>query len=335
VLKTKLAWLLLACCPICLVIPSPPASYKYFRIGNLNDVQTKPVAGVAMMGGGSDLDEAFAWLCNKGNGGDFLILRASGDDDYNSYLNKLCKANSVATLVIPNREAAEDPAVAEIIRKAEVIFIAGGDQANYIRGWKGTAVQTALNENTAAGKPIGGTSAGLAVEGEFVYSAMGDKPDDKNLSSAEVLLNPYFERVTLTRDFLKIPHLQNLLTDSHFAKRDRMGRTLGFLARIIKDGWSQSPREVAIDEKSAVLVEADGQATVVGTGKGAYFLRPMQPPEVCENGVPLTFREVSVYRVTTGTHFDLTSWMGKGGTAYSLSVERGTIESTQSGTGIY
>jgi cyanophycinase len=33
-----------------------------------------------MMGGGSDLDEAFRWLYDKGNGGDFLLLRATGDD---------------------------------------------------------------------------------------------------------------------------------------------------------------------------------------------------------------------------------------------------------------
>ena len=288
-----------------------------------------------MMGGGSDLDEAFRWLCHKGNGGDFLILRARGDDDYNSYVNGLCKANSVATLVIPDREAAEDPAVAEIIRKAEVVFIAGGDQANYVRGWKGTPVESAINENLAAGKPIGGTSAGLAVEGEFVYSAMGDKPDDKNLSSAEVLPNPYFDRVTLARDFLKVPHLENVITDSHFAKRDRMGRTLGFLARIMKDGWSSSPREVAIDEKSAVLVDSDGTAMVVGTGKGAYFLRPTEAAEICEKGVPLTFRGISVYRVRAGGHFNLSSWRGQGGTAYSLSVEQGKIESTQAGGRIY
>jgi len=310
-------------------------SYKYVRLGNKEDVQTQPQAGIAMMGGGSDLDEAFRWLCNKGNGGDFLILRARGDDAYNSYVNGLCKTNSVATLIIPNREAAEDPAVAEIIRKAEVVFIAGGDQANYIRGWQGTPVEEAINEDIAAGKPIGGTSAGLAVEGKFVYGALGDKPDDKNLASADVLSNPYFERVTLVRDFLKIPHLQNLITDSHFAKRDRMGRTLGFLARIMKDGWSQSPREVAIDEESAVLVEADGKAAVVGTGKGAYFLLPTQGPEVCEQGVPLTFRNVSIYRVRTGGHFDLTSWRGDGGTAYSLSVERGKIKSTQAGGEVY
>lgn len=312
-------------------------SFKYFRIGNKDDVETKPSAGVAMMGGGTDLDEAFRWLCNKGNGGDFLILRATGDDDYNPYVNGLCKANSVATLIIPNRDAAADPAVAEIIRKAEVVFIAGGDQANYIRGWKGTLVESAINEGIASGKPIGGTSAGLAVEGEFVYGALGDKEDDKDLASADVLPNPYFERVTIERNFLKVPHLENLITDSHFAKRDRMGRSIGFLARIMKDAWSSSPREVAIDERSAVLVEADGKAVVVGTGtgKGAYFMRPAHAPEICEKGMPLTFREVNVYHVGTGGHFDLLSWTGDGGIAYSLSVERGKIASTLAGNAIY
>ena len=310
-------------------------SYKYFRIGNKEDVQTQPIAGVAMMGGGTDLDEAFRWLCERGNGGDFLILRARGDDDYNPYVNGLCKANSVATLIVPDRAAAEELAVAEIIRKAEVVFIAGGDQANYIRGWKGTPVESAINDDIATGKPIGGTSAGLAVLGEFVYGAMGDKEDDKDLASGQVLADPYFERATLVRDFLKVPHLEGLITDSHFAKRDRMGRTLGFLARIMKDGWSRSPREVAIDEKSAVLVEADGKATVVGTGKGAYFLRPTMAPEVCEKGVALTFRGISVYRVPAGGHFNFVSWTGDGGMAYSLSVERGKIESTQVGHRIY
>jgi cyanophycinase len=310
-------------------------SYQYFRLGNQEDVQTKPAFGIAMMGGGSDLDEAFRWLCNKGNGGDFLILRARGDDDYNSYVAGLCRANSVATLIIPNREAAMEPGVAEIIRKAEVVFIAGGDQSNYVRGWKGTPVEKAINDNIAAGKPIGGTSAGLAVQGEFVYGCMKDKADDKDLASTDVLPNPYFERVTLVKDFLKIPHLENLITDSHFAKRDRLGRSLGFLARLMKDGWSTSPREVAIDEKSAVLVEADGKATVVGTGKGAYFMKPAHTPEVCEKDTPLTFRNISVYRVKAGGHFDLTSWTGDGGTAFSLSVERGKIASTQAGGGIY
>ena len=311
------------------------ASYKYIRMGNPNDVQTPTKSGVAMMGGGSDLDDAFRWLCNKAVGGDFLVLRATGDDDYNSYINGLCKLNSVATLIIPSREAAQEPGIADIIRHAEVIFISGGDQSNYIRGWQGTPVEDAINAAVAAGRPIGGTSAGLAVQGQFVYACLLDKPDDKDLASTDVLPNPYFDRVTLVRDFLKLPHLDNLITDSHFAKRDRMGRTLGFLARIMQDGWSQSPHEVAIDEKSAVLLEPDGKATVIGSGKGAYFLRPAHPPDVCQKSQPLTFRDIAVYRVRSGGHFDFVAWTGDGGVSYSLSVEQGKIKSTQQNAAIY
>jgi cyanophycinase len=313
---------------------SSAASYKYIRIGQKEDAQTKPVDGIAMMGGGTDLDEAFRWLCGKADGGDFLILRAHGDDDYNSYVNGLCKLNSVATLIIPDRDAADDPAVADIIRHAEVIFIAGGDQANYIHFWRGTPVQDAINQHIANGKSIGGTSAGLAVQGEFAYGALND-PDDSELHSKEALSNPYHNQVTIVRDFLKIPHLENTITDSHFAKRDRMGRTLVFLARIIQDGWSKQPREVAIDEKSAVLVDADGKAVVVGSGRGAYFLRPTRAPDVCQKEVPLTFTGVSVYRAASGAHFDLPSWTGSGGTSYSLSVGQGVIHSTQADGSVY
>jgi len=287
-----------------------------------------------MMGGGSDLDVAFEWLCNKANGGDFLILRAHGGDDYNSYVNGLCKANSVATLIIPDRNSAEDPAVAAIIGRAEAVFIAGGDQANYIHFWKGTPVQDAINADIAAGKPIGGTSAGLAVEGEFLYGALND-PADAELHSPEALSNPFHNQVTVVSGFLKIPHLDNLITDSHFAKRDRMGRTLVFLARIMEDKMAKHPREVAVDEKSTVLVESDGKATVVGSGKGAYFLRPNHAPEVCKQNVPLEFHDVSVYHVATGGHFDLNTWTGDGGNSYSLTVEKGVVRSTQPDHGIY
>ena len=314
---------------------SRAASYKYIRIGQKADIQTTPAPGIAMMGGGTDLDEAFRWLCNKGNGGDFLVLRAHGGGDYNKYVNGLCKANSVATLIIRDRNAAQDPRVADIIHHAEAIFIAGGDQARYVNFWKGTQVETAINDAIANDRPIGGSSAGLAVLGEFAYGALGDKPNDKDLASTDVLGDPFFPRVTLVRGFLKVPHLQNTLTDSHFAKRDRMGRTLVFLSRIMQDGWSQNPREVAIDERSAVLVESDGKGVVVGSGKGAYFLTPTQAPEVCKEKTPLTFRNITVYHGPPGAKFDLDTWLGAGGVSYSLSVEQGQVHSTQSGNEIY
>jgi len=311
------------------------SSYQYIRLGEKADSTVTPVAGTAMMGGGKDLDEAFRWLCKKANGGDFLVLRARGDDDYNSYVNGMCKLNSVATLVIPDLAAAQDPAVADIIRHAEAVFIAGGNQARYVEFWKGTPVEDVINANIARGKPIGGTSAGLAVLGEFAYGCLKDKDDDNDLASADVLPNPYHERVTLVRDFLKVPYLGNTLTDSHFAKRDRMGRTLGFLARLVQDGWSKGPREVAIDEKSAVLVEPDGKGTVVGSGHGAYFLQVESAPEVCRPNTPLTIHNISVYRASAGAHFDFKSWTGDGGEAYVISVENGVIRTTRQGSVIY
>ena len=305
------------------------------RIGNKEDVQTKASAGTAMMGGGSDLDEAFRWLCTKANGGDFLILRARGDDDYNKYVNGLCKLNSVATLVIPDRKSALDPAVAGIIRHAETIFVAGGDQALYVNGWRTSPVQDAINDHVAAGKPLGGTSAGLAIQGEYVYTSENDPDDGPNLSSPMVLKDPYQFQVALARDFLKVPHLQNLITDSHFAKRDRLGRSLGFLARIVQDGWSQNPREIAVDEKSAVLVEGDGKATVVGTGKGAYFIQVKHAPEVCRPNITLTFHDLATYHGPTGAHFDLNTWTGTGGDAYVLKVENGVVSSSRPDQSVY
>ena len=198
------------------VLPVQGQSYKYFRLGNKADAHTRPIAGYALMGGGKDLDDAFKWLCEHASGGDFLVLRAHGDDDYNPYINGLCKVNSVATLILPDRAAAQDPKVGEIIRQAEAIFIAGGDQANYLNFWGDTPVQTEINKALGRGVPLGGTSAGLAVMGEFVYSAQGDAPDDPDLTSALALFNPFHSRVTVRRAFLNVPILKNTLTDTHF-----------------------------------------------------------------------------------------------------------------------
>ena len=315
-------------------VGDPPLSYQYLRLGQRSDVHTTPVAGFALMGGGSDLDVAFKWLCSRANSGDFLILRARGDDAYNSYVNDLCHANSVSTLIIPDATTAREARVVEIIRSAEAIFLAGGDQARYVKGWTGTPVQRELNDAIARGVPIGGSSAGLAVLGSYVYSAENDKPDDPNLASSQALADPFNQRVVLRRDFLEIAILRNVLTDTHFQARDRMGRTIAFLARIVQDGWASQPRAIGIDEKTAVLVGGDGKASVVGSS-AAYFLSVNEAPKVCHPGTPLTFHNISVYRVRAGGQFDLATWRGSGGDLYSLSVDAGVIRSTQPSGAIY
>jgi cyanophycinase len=308
--------------------------YKYFRAGSSRDAQTNTQGGFALMGGGKDLDRAFKWMCERSGGGDFLILRASGDDDYNPYIQGLCHVNSVATLILPDRAAAEDPFAAAAIRNAEAVFIAGGDQANYINFWMGTPVQQALNEAIARNVPIGGTSAGLAVLGEFVYSAQGDAADGPALTSPETLSNPFDARVTLVHQFLDIPLLKEVITDTHFSARDRMGRTLVFMARILQDGKALHIRDIAVDERTAVLLDAGGMATVVGVGS-AYFLQATQNPEACKANTPLTFRGVAVRSLRADQRFNLAQWSSSEGASYILSVESGTIHSTLPGGAVY
>src|SRR5947209_1252635 len=131
---TSLLLLLVSTCAVAQNDNKP----QYIRAGNAQDRTTKPEPGFALMGGGKDQDEAFKWMCKKANGGDFLILRATGTDAYNPYLQKLCpELNSVSTLIIHSREAANDPVTREALHRAEAIFISGGDQSNYVKFWGG------------------------------------------------------------------------------------------------------------------------------------------------------------------------------------------------------
>jgi cyanophycinase len=316
--------------------PAEPASapaYRYFRVGNSSHIHPATRAGYALIGGGQDLDEAFTWLCGRSGGGDFLILRAAGTDAYNPYIQSLCHENSVATLIIPSRDAAEDPFVARAIRDASAIFIAGGDQANYVNFWSGTAAQKALNAAIQSGIPIGGTSAGLAILGEFAYSAQRDLPDGPNLNSRAALSNPFDPQVVIVRDFLHIPALQAVITDTHFHARDRLGRLLVFMARILESGKSAKIHAIGVDQHTAFLLDPDGKGVVAGSG-AAYFFEAARKPAKCEPEEALTFDDVSVHKLLAGEKFNITLWTGDGA-SYMISSVSGVLRSTQPGGAIY
>jgi len=316
-----------------MVAPGAAAKWRYTRTGSPTDVAVVPRTGYALMGGGAKQDPAFHFLCERTNGGDFLILRANTDDEYAQSVNKeifaMCPLNSAATIVFEEREDSDDPTVAQIIDHAEGIFIAGGDQSNYLRFWQDTPVQAALNRHIAAGKPIGGSSAGLAVLGEFSFASMID-----TVHSPEALADPYGNKITISREFLTIPLLKGIITDTHFAKRDRMGRLLVFMARILQDDWAKQVRAIAVEENVAFLLEPEGSGKVVGEGS-AYFLEAKHPPEVCKHNEPLKFDGVSVRRVGDKGTFNVKTWSGSDGDAYSLSTQGGKVTPTGSNHGIY
>ena len=326
---------ILAACFIVLLqlhfVTAANAKWKYLRTGKEADKVVQPRGGFALMGGGSKLEPAFRFLCERANGGDFLILRADTDDDYarkvNGEISALCPLNSVGTIVFTEREDSDDKKVVDIIEKAEVIFFAGGDQSNYVRFWQDTPVEDALNRHIAAGKPMGGSSAGLAILGEFSFASIID-----TIHSPEALADPYGNKVTLSRDFLRIPLLEGTITDTHFVKRDRLGRLLVFLARILQDGWADQVRAIAVDEDAAVLIEPDGQSNIIG-GK-AYFLEAKNRPDTCRRKTPLQFKGISAHRATNGMTFDVAKWTGQGDD-YTLSVVDGKVVAEGSSHGPY
>lgn len=303
---------------------SKDPGYKYFVEGDPSDVTTPTSPGLLLMGGSTDVDSAMRWMISKSGGGDFVIIRAAGTDAYNPYIyTELGGVNSAETIILTKERAAFNPFVIDKIRKAEALFIAGGDQWNYVHDWKNTPIEDAIQYVAQKGAPVGGTSAGLAILGEFVFSAEHD-----TVTSTQALKNPYQPGVALARDFLDLPYMQGVITDSHFVARDRMGRLMTFLARLLQDGWASQARGIGVNERTALVVEADGMATLHGEGP-VYFLQTTRRPDLCTKAKPLTFRGVQVFRITgAGTTFDLAHWEGGNGTEYYLSAVNGELEST-------
>ena len=304
--------------------------YTYVRIGNASDATAIALqGGTVLMGGSTDVDAAFRWMCGRSKGGDFLVIRATGTDAYNPYIQGLCAvggvaANSVATLIIPTATATQDARVSDLIMKAEAIWIAGGDQSDYINLWKGTAVQTALNARIAAGVPVGGTSAGLNVLTQFIYSAQASK----GVTSSQALLDPYNRAMSFDRDFAVVPQLAGIIGDPHFAARDRMGRDLAFLCRVYMANWSIRPKAIAVDEETALLIDETGATSVVGKGSVYFLQAPAGGPQVCQPGSPLTYLNIGVYRIQTGGQFSLSTWSGSAGLSYAVSADRGALTSS-------
>jgi cyanophycinase len=312
---------------------APRAQFDYYLTGSGADASGTTQSGIGLMGGGTDVDALFTWMSDRAGGGDFVVIRASGADGYNQYVFDLGNFDSVETLVLKNRAASSDAFVLQTIRNAEALFIAGGDQSNYVNDWKDTPVEDAIHELADRGVPIAGTSAGTAILGQFVYSAQR-----QSVTSSQALADPFDRNITLDRDFLLLPFMEGIITDQHLIERDRIGRTLTFMARIVSDGWAPQSRAIAIDRETAVLVDETGQATIVANADHptpyAYFIRG-GTPQVVMPKTPLTYLNLEVHRAEPGSTFDLTAWRGRRLTSYTLNVTSGAISSTQPGGSIY
>lgn len=282
---------------------APSTGYAYYEIGDVAAPTSAPrAAGLMLMGGGDWDYGAFRWFAARAGHGHIVVLRASGAADAGEEIyREVGGVSSVQTLVFSSREASNDPKVLDILRHADGIFIAGGDQANYVHYWKDTPVARLLDEHVRAGKPIGGTSAGLAILGGTAYGAM----DGGSIDAVTALGDPTGPAVTLVTGFLHLPRMAHVVTDTHFTVRNRLGRLIAFLAKA-RAGDPQAIG-IGVDEKSSLCVEADGSARLHGpAGTYAWLVEPRGRLRT-RPGKPLDWADIRITGIGLDSRFDLAS----------------------------
>lgn len=316
-------------------------NYTAYFTGNNTDLVANPSGGICLMGGASEDDNAMRWFLQRANGGDVLVLRASGSNGYNTYLysDLGITVNSVETIVCNNALASSEPYIIQKIQQAEAIWFAGGNQWNYINYWRNTAVDSAINEAISQRNiVIGGTSAGMAIMGKYYFSAQNG-----TITSATALSDPFNSLLRVdSAAFIANNYLNNTITDTHFDSPDRKGRLMTFLARIKVD-YGVFANAIACDEYTAVCIDTNGIARVFGGDPAyddnAYFIQSncelnIQSPENCSAGNPLTWdlggAAIKAYQIkgdSSGSKtFDLNNWQsGTGGNWYNWYVSNGSF----------
>ena len=263
---------MLFCSRACPDPPLPPVS-PFHTVGNPGDVSPGTVSGLALVGGGGRCNEAYRWLLQRCGGGDFVFLTTAvyseqEDEQYFADMLQLGAIDSITTLTVDSRAKADAAEVENAIRNAELLFIDGGDQAEFYSLWKGTRLQAAVQYLLQTKKvPVGGTSAGMAILSGLAYI-----PLYQGVTSAEALGDPFHANMnSIKNDFWIVPFLHGTITDTHWSERNRCGRTIAFLARAITDELVAFPaaRAIACDERTAVCIDADGLAVVFGDSSAA------------------------------------------------------------------
>ena len=308
--------------------------FDYFVSGDPRKPRaTHTEGGIVLFGGGGRVDAGFRFIAKRAGGGHIVILRAVSDDSYDpedgdygkSFVAEWGPVVSAETIVFHDRDASADPRVVEALRNADGIFLAGGDQSNYVKYWKGTPVQDALDAHVRAHRPIGGSSAGLAVLGRYAYTAL----DGGSMESRVALADPFDAGMTLDGDFLHCPGLEHVITDTHFSARSRLGRLIAFVARINRDDPAATIYGIGVDEGSALLIDETNIGRLAPGSKGHVWV--VEQTDSKSNRVeprqPLSV-DMRITKIDASSTVDVaTRTVAKPASVDALAIRDGAIES--------
>mgnify|MGYP000908192800 CR=1 FL=1 len=233
--------------------------------------------------GSSIVPEARDLMGSYAKGGDYVFVSAE-----TGRFVDLPFVRSAESLILDTKARANAVYAASRARLASAFLFDGGDQSIYYEAWSGSAFAQGVNASLSKRQAsIGGNSAGLAILGDIVYAAL----ESGSLLSADALLNPYLPMITLRKGPFTIAELKGAVTDSHFSERDRQGRLVVFLARMLADKMTKLEEAfgIGVDENTCLVIDKEGRTRVFGEGAAWIFI-PQSMPDTCGPGAPLTWK---------------------------------------------
>jgi cyanophycinase-like exopeptidase len=280
--------------------------------------------GLVLDGGGDSGRGPFRWMeqtIARGGGekADVVFLTSN---DYSEkaepgpILRRIGGFNAVRSFNIPKCAThASYAIVARAIDESEGVYIDGGAQENYVP-WRNSAIAASIDRLYLRGGVVGGGSAGLAILGNFIYDAVAAGARNAVTGTPDAVEDPYEPRISLSGAIFHFGPLRNAITDTHLVVRDRLGRMIVFMARLVADGAvTAHPARilgVGVDEGSTIVVDRAGIGRLMATdGDGRAYLVVGGAPAVVRRGMPLQYDNL---QMTILTHrnptFDFMRWSG-------------------------
>jgi cyanophycinase len=233
---------------------------------------------------------AYTWAAQ----GKRVAVISNDGSGYVPYFINQCGAKSAKDFIIPSQTLANEPALYDTLITYGFIFFAGGDQWDYYANFKGTWLQRAVDTLYVRGGTIGGTSAGMHILSETVFTAQNGTvyPD-------ECIENPLNQYMKLSDDFFHF--MPSYIFDTHVAERGRFARLVSFVAnRAIAN--SQKTIGFGLDDMTCMTVDENMLGTIYGTGAATLVLA--EPHQFSQSNTHLKADSISIWQLLHGCTYN-------------------------------
>lgn len=247
-----------------------------------------------IVGGGNEKETTNSWSTPAykwaAEGKRVAIISTSGSG-YPDYFKNWCNAKDAKDFIVANSTTANQPALYDSLTTYQVIFFAGGDQWDYYSQYKNTKLEEAVNAVYISGGTIGGTSAGMHILSETLFTA-----ENGTVYPDECIIDPKNKYVKLANDLFNF--FPDLIFDTHMAERGRMPRLISFVAnKALTDNTKIIG--LGLDDMTCMTIDEFSVGTVYGTGVATIV--KSEPSNFTQNDGRLIADNVKITQLLEGS----------------------------------